>query len=76
MTGTSARAGLAALALLATGLSALIASETVPAAAAAPATITVGSLPVGVRVAPDGAKAYVANFISNTISVIDRKSVV
>ncbi len=34
------------------------------------APIAVGSLPIGVAVAPDGARVYVANSGSNTVSVI------
>ena len=36
------------------------------------ATIPVGNNPAGVAVTPDGAKIYVANFGSNTVSVIIR----
>ena len=32
--------------------------------------IPVGSVPIGVAVAPDGSKVYVANFLSNNVSVI------
>ena len=34
------------------------------------ATIPVGSQPGGVAVTPDGSKVYVANFLSNNVSVI------
>jgi YVTN family beta-propeller protein len=35
------------------------------------ATIPVGSLPYGVAVSPDGRKVYVANYLSNSVSVIN-----
>jgi YVTN family beta-propeller protein len=44
-----------------------------PALAADPSlgpTITVGSGPTGIAIAPDGATAYVANYNDNTVSVI------
>jgi YVTN family beta-propeller protein len=34
-------------------------------------TIPVGSFPIEVAITPDGSRAYVANFSSNTVSVID-----
>ena len=34
-------------------------------------TVPVGYYPYGVAVTPDGTKVYVANFLSNTTSVID-----
>jgi YVTN family beta-propeller protein len=37
-------------------------------------TITVGLAPFGVAVTPDGKHAYVTNFNSNTVSVIDTAS--
>ena len=49
-------------------------AQTTPAWAAqydVTATITVGSKPRGVAVSPDGTTAYVANFWSHTVSVID-----
>jgi len=38
------------------------------------ATVPVGSGPLGVAVSPDGAFAYVSNFTSNTLSVLDMDS--
>jgi YVTN family beta-propeller protein len=35
------------------------------------ATIDVGDAPAGVAVTPDGATAYVANVVDDTVSVID-----
>ena len=61
----------AAAALVASAVGVAVVSFAAPAGAATPTTIAVGNTPVGVRVAPDGAKAYVANFISNTVSVIN-----
>jgi YVTN family beta-propeller protein len=34
-------------------------------------TITVGNRPFGIAVTHDGTKAYVANYFSDTLSVID-----
>ena len=36
--------------------------------------ITVGTVPGGVAITPDGKHAYVMNFVSNTVSVIDTAS--
>ncbi|MFE7043340.1 IPT/TIG domain-containing protein [Streptomyces atratus] len=55
----------------------LLAAETVSRQSAAlllppsGATIPVGGSPLGVTLTPDGARAYVANRASNTVSVID-----
>jgi YVTN family beta-propeller protein len=38
------------------------------------ATVTVGGLPLGVAVTPDGKHAYVANRANGTVSVIDTAS--
>src|SRR4029077_13101080 len=35
------------------------------------ATVPVGTYPVGVAVTPNGASAYVTNYVSNTVSVIN-----
>jgi YVTN family beta-propeller protein len=35
------------------------------------ATVAVGSIPVDVSITPDGARAYVTNAGSNSVSVID-----
>ena len=35
------------------------------------ATVTVGTSPRGIAITPDGKHAYVANLISNNVSVID-----
>ena len=35
-------------------------------------TIPVGTNPVGVAVTPDGTRVYVANYVTNTVSVIAR----
>ena len=37
-------------------------------------TITVGGLPQGVAITPDGAFVYVANSFSNSVSVVDTAS--
>ena len=34
-------------------------------------TITVGNRPLGVAVSPDGRRAYISNYVSDTVSVID-----
>jgi YVTN family beta-propeller protein len=37
-------------------------------------SVNVGPIPVSVTIAPDGKKAYVMNFLNNTVSVIDTNS--
>lgn len=39
------------------------------------ATIEAGANPYGVAVTPNGANAYVANFVSNTVAVVDTRAI-
>ena len=38
------------------------------------ATVGVGTCPYGVAITPDGTRAYVTNFCSNSVSVIDTRA--